>query len=83
MRLFVFAALLLTAAQRPTVVTYALNPASSRLTWTGYAEAGGYAPTGTLRLAPGGSLVADGPAALRAARVLVDVRTLTHANPTL
>ena len=70
-------------AQRPAAVTYALNPATSRLTWTGYAEAGTYAPTGSLRLAPGGTLVADGPASLRAARVLVDVRTLAHDNPTL
>jgi polyisoprenoid-binding protein YceI len=70
-------------AHRPAAVTYVLNPATSRLTWTGYAEAGTYAPTGTLRLAPGGTLVAEGPASLRAARVLVDVRTLSHDNPTL
>ena len=78
-----FALLVVATAQRPAAVTYALNPATSRLTWTGYAEAGGYAPTGTLRLAPGGTLVAEGPGALRAARVLVDVRTLAHTNPTL
>ena len=74
---------LLATAQRPATVVYTLNPATSRLTWTGYAEAGTYAPTGILRLAPGGSLVAERPANLRAARVLVDVRTLTHENPTL
>lgn len=78
-----FALLFAAVAQRPAAVTYALNPATSRLTWTGYAEAGTYAPTGSLRLAPGGTLVAEGPANVRAARVLVDVRSLHHDNPTL
>ncbi len=71
-----------TAAQRPATTTYALNPASSRLTWTGYAEAGAYAPSGTLRLAPGGTLAAEG-ATPRAARVLVDMRSLHHDLPKL
>ena len=66
-----------TAAQRPAAASYALNPTSSCLTWTGYAGAGTYAPSGTLRLAPGGLLATDGPTP-RAARVLVDMRTLHH-----
>ncbi|MVN77584.1 hypothetical protein GO988_14715 [Hymenobacter sp. HMF4947] len=70
-------------AQQPVALTYTLNPAGSRLVWTGYAEAGSYAPSGTLRLAPGGTLVATSATDLRAARVLVDVRTLAHDNPTL
>ncbi|MGI4736833.1 MAG: YceI family protein [Janthinobacterium lividum] len=87
MKAFSLAGLLLVCtvatAQRPATRTYVLNPASSRLVWTGYAEAGGYAPSGTLRLAPGGTLSMTTPATLQAARVLVDVRTLTHSNEKL
>ena len=75
--------LAVTTAQRPATRTYVLNPASSHLVWTGYAEAGGYAPSGTLRLAPGGTLVVTTPTTLQAARVLVDVRTLANSNEQL
>lgn len=44
--------LVLTAAQ-PVAPTYQVNPAASRITWTGYAEVGTYAPTGTVLLRRG------------------------------
>ncbi len=75
--------LAVTTAQRPASRAYILNPTSSRLVWTGHAEAGGYAPSGTLRLAPGGTLVVTSSGTLQTAQVLVDTRTLSSANDKL
>lgn len=78
--LFLLTAALLLAA-RPAATTYQLLPAASRLTWTGHAEVGSYAPTGTLQLAAG-ELRYDGRRLL-AGRVLVDMRSLRHDNAQL
>jgi polyisoprenoid-binding protein YceI len=75
--LFTFAILLLLlSAARPAATTYRLDPDASALTWTGHAEAGSWAPQGTIRLREG-SISADG-ATVRAARVVVDMATIAH-----
>lgn len=78
--LFLLTAALLLAA-RPAATTYQLLPAASRLTWTGHAELGSYAPSGTLQLAAG-ELRYNGRRLL-AGRVLVDMRSLRHDNAQL
>jgi|SRR6476661_865404 len=82
MKTFILFSLLLglTAAWRPAAPVYLLNPASSRLMWTGYAEVGSYAPSGSVRLAQG-TLSYDGQ--LRAAQAVVDLRTISHENATM
>lgn len=73
--IFLFPFLALVAA-RPAATTYRLDPAASSLTWTGHAEAGAWAPHGTIRLREG-SISAEGPA-VRAARVVIDMATIAH-----
>lgn len=68
-------------AARPAATTYRLDPAASTLTWTGHAEAGTWAPQGTIGLREG-SVVAEG-AAVRAARVVVDITSIAHAQAPL
>jgi polyisoprenoid-binding protein YceI len=50
---FLFLILLGLCAFQPAPTTYQLDPATSHITWTGYAEVGGYAPTGTVQLRQG------------------------------
>ncbi len=68
-------------AARPAATTYRLDPAASTLTWTGHAEAGTWAPQGTIRLREG-RVVAEGQT-VRAARVVVEMATLTHEQAPL
>jgi polyisoprenoid-binding protein YceI len=63
-------------AARPAGTTYRLDPAASTLTWIGHAEAGSWAPRGTVRLREG-SVAAEGQT-VRAARVVVDLTTIAH-----
>ncbi|MDO7854376.1 YceI family protein [Hymenobacter convexus] len=76
--LFSFLSLL---ATRPTATTYRLDPAASTLTWTGHAEAGAWAPQGTIRLREG-SVAAEGQT-VRAARVVIDMATIAHEQAQL
>ncbi|MBF9220164.1 YceI family protein [Hymenobacter ruricola] len=78
--LFLVSLLTLVAA-RPAATTYRLDPAASTLTWTGHAEAGTWAPQGTVRLREG-SLTAEG-STVRAARVVVDMATIAHEQAQL
>ncbi|GAB3837589.1 YceI family protein [Hymenobacter jeollabukensis] len=68
-------------AARPAGTAYQVQPAASRLTWTGHADLGTYAPSGTLQLRAG-TLRYDGRR-LRAARATVDMRSLHHDNAQL
>ncbi|RAK65135.1 YceI family protein [Hymenobacter edaphi] len=68
-------------AAGPAGTVYQLQPAASRLTWTGHADIGTYAPSGTLQLRAS-TLRYDGRR-LRAARVTVDMRSLHHDNAQL
>lgn len=79
--LFTILLLLTLAAARPAADTYRLNPAASRVTWTGYAEVGGYAPTGTVQLRQG-TFAYDGRT-LRAGRFEFDMRTIAQEQAQL
>ena len=79
--LLTFLLLLTLAAARPAADTYRLNPAASRVTWTGYAEVGGYAPTGTVQLRQG-TFAYDGRT-LRAGRFEFDMRTIAQEQAQL
>jgi polyisoprenoid-binding protein YceI len=68
-------------AFRPAARLYTAQPATSRLTWTGHAEVGNYAPRGTLQLRSG-SFTYDGRS-LRAGQVVVDMTGLRHDNAQL
>ena len=73
--------LLALAAARPAATTYHLDAGTSALTWTGHAEAGSWAPQGSIRLREG-SVLAEGQH-VRAARVVVDMATITHEKADL
>ena len=79
--LFLLPLFALLAARPAPTTTYRLDPAGSTLTWTGHAEAGSWAPQGTIRLREG-RVVADGPV-VRAARVVVDMATIAHEQAPL
>ena len=79
--IILFPVLALLAARPAAVTTYRLDPASSTLAWTGHAEAGSWAPQGTVRLREG-RVLADG-VAVRAARVVVDMATIAHEQAPL
>ncbi|RSK46856.1 YceI family protein [Hymenobacter rigui] len=72
---------LLLAAARPATDTYQINPATCRVTWTGYAEVGGYAPSGTVQLRSG-TFTYDGRT-LRAGRFEFDMRTIEQEQAQL
>ena len=80
-QLLVFSLLLVLLAARPAAGTFRLDPAASTLAWTGHAEAGSWAPQGTIRLREG-LVVAEGTA-VRAARVVVDMATIAHEQAQL
>ncbi|AII53056.1 YceI family protein [Hymenobacter sp. APR13] len=67
------------AATQPAATSYQLLPAA--LTWTGYAEVGTYAPSGTVQLRRG-SFLYDGRT-LRQARLEVDMRTIAQEQAQL
>ena len=79
--LFLLLVLLGLCAAQPATSTYHLDPTASRITWTGYAEVGGYAPTGTLHVRQG-EVAYDGRRLLRG-RVEFDMRTITHEQAQL
>lgn len=68
-------------AFRPAATTYQAVPAASQLTWTGYAEAGSWAPSGTLQLRRG-TFAHDGKS-LTQARFEFDMNTIAHTDATL
>ncbi len=68
-------------AARAAATTYRLDPAASTLVWTGHAEAGTWAPQGTIRLREG-QVSAEGQT-VRAARVVVEMATLNHEQAPL
>ena len=79
--LLLLLSLLALLAARPAATTYHLDPAASTLAWTGHAEAGNWAPQGTIRLREG-TLVAEG-LAVRAARLVVDMASIAHEQAQL
>lgn len=73
--------LLCLLAFRPAAPVYRVLPAASRLTWTGYAEVGSYAPSGTVQLR-GGEFAYDGRQ-VRQGRFELEMTTLQHSDATL
>ncbi|MBD2714902.1 YceI family protein [Microvirga sp. STR05] len=69
------------AATPPTATSYSVNLEASRISWTGYAEVGTYAPTGSIQFQRGrfnydGSLLRNG-------RFEVDMRTIRQEQDQL
>lgn len=73
--------LLLTFAAQPAATSYHAMAADSQLTWTGHAEAGTWAPTGTVQLLRG-TLDYDGRT-LRNGRFEFDMATIQHEDAKL
>lgn len=59
----------------------AIDGKSSSLTWTGHAEVGTYAPSGTLSIREGSILLANG--SLVGASLVVDMNSMTQSNADL
>ncbi|WP_167852119.1 YceI family protein [Hymenobacter elongatus] len=68
-------------AFRPALVLYRVDTAASRLTWTGHAEVGTWAPSGTVQLRQG--QLEYGANTVRNGRFELDMRTIAHANADL
>jgi polyisoprenoid-binding protein YceI len=81
LRLYLLLLLGISGAFRSASIRYTLDPATSRLTWTGYAETGTWAPSGTIQLRRG-SFEYDGRTVSHG-RCEIDMRTLAHSNATL
>ncbi|PJJ48070.1 YceI family protein [Hymenobacter chitinivorans] len=79
--LFFFLLLFSCLAFRPAPVVYRVDTAASKLTWTGYAEVGSWAPSGTVQLRQG--QLEYGGNTLRNGRFEIDMRTIAHPNPDL
>lgn len=79
--LLTLSTLLMLAARPAAAQLYRAQPAASRLTWTGHAELGSYAPTGSVQLGAATFRCAAGR--LRAAQVTVDLTSLAHDNAQL
>lgn len=68
-------------AFRAAPIVYRADAAASRLAWTGHAEVGSWAPTGTVQLSQGQLEYTSGQ--LRNGRFEVDMRTIAHENADL
>ena len=75
------ALLLVTTAFRKAPVLYQANPAASQLTWTGHAEVGSWAPSGTMKLQAG--RFEYGGSTLRNGRFEFDMRSIAHEQAQL
>jgi polyisoprenoid-binding protein YceI len=73
--------LCVTAALPAQTTTLPLDPHSSSLKWTGHAEVGTYAPSGTLAIRDGRVDIAGGKFA--AATMTIDMNSLQQANSDL
>ena len=82
MKILLFALLSgLLLAFRPAATSYQVDPAASRLTWTGHAETGAWAPTGSLPLRRG-QFAAEGTRLVRG-RFEFELSGLTHTDARL
>ncbi|WP_162910441.1 YceI family protein [Hymenobacter oligotrophus] len=68
-------------ALRPAATRYVVRPSACQLTWTGYAEVGAWAPSGTVQLRQG-EFEYDGTT-VRNGMFEVDLRTIAHDNAQL
>ncbi|AKD55926.1 YceI family protein [Spirosoma radiotolerans] len=77
---FVFV-LALSTSSRAQSQSFNIDPDASQLTWTGYAEVGSWAPTGTLRLAKG--YVTRTGNQISSATMTMDMTSIQHENDRL
>lgn len=70
--------LLLTTCVRAQNQSYTIDASASQLTWTGYAEVGSWAPSGTLQLVKG-QLTRTGNQ-ISTATMTLDMTTIRHEN---
>ncbi|KAA9338196.1 YceI family protein [Hymenobacter busanensis] len=80
-RLLMLFVLTSAAGFAPALQVYHVVPGAAQLTWTGHAEVGTWAPTGTLQLRQARLEIADN--AVRGGFVEFDMRTLAHTNDDL
>ncbi len=71
--------MLISAQQKPVI--YKVDPSKSEIKWTGYAAAGAYAPTGTIKIKSGQISIINGR--LTAAKVIADMPTLSNSTQDL
>lgn len=76
-----FLLILTLGAAQPAATSYQATTATSHLTWTGHAEAGTWAPSGTVQLVRG-TLNYDGRT-LRNGRFEFDMNTIQHDDAKL
>ena len=79
--LFISLLLFVSLAASQPAITYQVNPAASQIAWTGYAEVGSYAPTGTVQIRRG-SFDYDGQT-LHNGRFELDMRTIEQEQAQL
>ncbi len=79
--LFTLLAGLLLSFRPASTATFQALPAASQFTWTGYAEVGDWAPSGTLQLRRG-TFVYEG-STLRQGRFEFEMKTITHTDAQL
>lgn len=73
---YLFPIFLIISLQGFSQTTYRIDPSASTCTWTGYAEIGGWAPSGTLTLEEG-TFQWDGQK-LGNAKVVFNMKTISH-----
>lgn len=79
---FIFVLALSTSVRAQTQTqSFNIDPAASQLTWTGYAEVGSWAPTGTLRLAKGQVMRTGNQ--INSATMTMDMTSIRHENDRL
>ncbi|GAB3796827.1 YceI family protein [Spirosoma humi] len=73
--------LMLSTSVQAQPQSFTIDPTASQLTWTGYAEVGSWAPTGTLRLAKG--QVTRTGNQITSAIMTMDMTSIRHENERL
>jgi polyisoprenoid-binding protein YceI len=77
----IIALLIISGAFGLKTENYTIDPKKTTIQWTGYAEAGNYAPTGTIQLKVGNiSFTGQKIAALN---LVIDMKTIAHENKDL
>ncbi|MGZ3754426.1 MAG: YceI family protein [Mucilaginibacter sp.] len=70
-----------TSSYGQKLVTYSVDPTNSVVRWTGYAQAGTYAPHGTIKI-KSARFTMDG-ARLTSAKIVMNMTTIDHDNKQL
>ncbi len=76
--IFLFASITSAQAQRTTLP---VDPKASKLTWTGYAEIGSYAPSGQIQMKQGQVILTNNQ--LSGGTFVIDMATIQHENSQL